>query len=317
MLGPLCYESNHTLYSTKYLTCRERRVIFNTISIVTTCLSASEFTVSHSKLSQTSSNQLIPQHIWMHLFHSFPVMEEVKIFQVCILPTRRKHLLSIWEHCTLPDKILPVQQIRWTANTGRKRSAGKEGLLFPCVDLNDLTAITPKQTLGDNNCSFGQAYRLTARFPEKTFAAHGMSLLCRWGGGACECTVMSEEQADFYVIKKILLLVKGEYTVSLLIWPWVLLLWLFIGPWLRFCAEETPAEPWLPADRPDSWTHGWMAAHPIKPTGAHMLRKGVKAVCVCNCDCVSTNCLCVSLGTFLMWACECVYVCVRRGHIDW
>lgn len=171
----------------------------------------------------------------------------------------------------------------------------------------------PKQTLGDNNCSFGRAYRLTARFPEKTFAAHGMSLPCR-----CECTVMSEEQADFYAIKKILLLVQGEYTVSLLIWPWVLLLWLFIGPWLRFCAEETPAESWLPADRPDSWTHGWLAAHPIKPTGAHMLRKGVKAVCVCICDCVSTNCLCVCHWThfWCVRANVCMFVCAEFISTD-
>lgn len=119
-------------------------------------------------------------------------------------------------------------------------------------------------------------------FPEKTFAAHSMSLPCRWGGGARECAAMSKEQASFYAIKKILQRGQKESMLSLLIWPWVLLLWLFIGSWLHFCAEETPAEPRLPADRPDSWTHGWMAAHPIKPTGAHMLRKCVKTVGLCD-----------------------------------
>lgn len=161
----------------------------------------------------------------------------------------------------------------------------------------------PNRHWGTTAVVLGERTDWRRGFPEKTFAAHGVSLPCRWSGGACECTAMSEEQASFYVIKKISLLVQGEYTVSLLIWPWVLLLWLFIGPWLRFCAEETPAESWLPADRPDSWTHGWMAAHPIKPTCSG---KGVKPVRVC--DSVSTNCLSVSLDTFLM--CVCASVCM-------
>lgn len=35
-----------------------------------------------------------------------------------------------------------------------KKQRRKKSRFFPCVDLNDLTAITPKQTPGDNSCSF-------------------------------------------------------------------------------------------------------------------------------------------------------------------
>lgn len=96
--------------------------------------------------------------------------------------------------------------------------------------------------------------------------ARSGSVIMRWGRSNCQC--------------------RGEYTVLLLTWPWVPLLWLFIGPWLRLCAEETPAESWLPADRPDSWTHGWMAAHPIKPTGAHTCSRKVWELCVCMWLCI-------------------------------
>lgn len=184
---------------------------------------------------------------------------------------------------------------------------------FPCVDLNDLTAITPKQALGDNSCSFGRAYRLMPCFPEKTFAAHSVSLPCRWSGGACECTAMSKEQASFYVIKKISLLVQREHMVSLLIWPWVLLLWLFIGPWLCFCAEETPAVSQLPADRPDSWTHGWMAAHPIKPAGAHMLRKRCEG-CVCVWQCIYQLSVCVTGHISDVCVQMCVFLCALNSY---
>lgn len=77
--------------------------------------------------------------------------------------------------------------------------------------------------------------------------------------------------------------------VSILICPWVLLLWLCTGPWLCFSAVETPAESWLPVDRIYSWTHGWMEAHPIKSTEAdtgsgkvcrHLLSSSDIVVCV-------------------------------------
>lgn len=62
----------------------------------------------------------------------------------------------------------------------------------------------------------------------------------------------------------------------ILIWPWVFPLLLFIGPWLCFCAEETPAESWLPADRPDSWSYGRATGFPTKTTGPTALRKSVQ-----------------------------------------
>lgn len=63
-------------------------VVFR-ISMVTTCLIASEFTVSHSQLSRTPSSRVTPQHIWTHPFHSFPVREELQISQADIQPTRQ------------------------------------------------------------------------------------------------------------------------------------------------------------------------------------------------------------------------------------
>lgn len=53
----------------------------------------------------------------------------------------------------------------------KKKRAAFFFFFFPCVDLNDLTAITAKQTVGDNSCTFGQAHRLTPQFPEKTFCS--------------------------------------------------------------------------------------------------------------------------------------------------
>lgn len=83
-----------------------------------------------------------------------------------------------------------------------KEKEERKGCFFPCVDLNDLTAITPKQTLGDNSCSPERVYRLTLQFPEKTFAAHGVSLPCCHSRGVCGCIAVSKEQISFYVIKK-------------------------------------------------------------------------------------------------------------------
>lgn len=187
----------------------------------------------------------------------------------------------------LPDKILPVQRIRWTVNTEGTEAQEKGGCFFHVLIWMTWQQSRQSRHWGTTAVLLNEHTDWRRSFQRRHFAAHGMSLPCRWGGGACECTAMSEESASFYMIKKILLLGQWEYMVSLLIWPCVLLLWLFIGPWLCFCAEETPAESWLPADRTYFWTHGRMAAHPIKSTGAHTGSGKVwRGVCVCVAVCV-------------------------------
>lgn len=92
----------------------------------------------------------------------------------------------------------------------------------------------------------------------------------------------------------------------------------------RFCAEETPAVSWLLADRPNSWTHGWMAAHPIKTPVDHACSGKVLSLCVCVCLCtwvllptVSLWCVCVCLTQF-WWVCADVdmFVCAQFISID-
>ena len=111
---------------------------------------------------------------------------------------------------------------------------------------------------------------------------------------------------------------KEKYMVSLSIWPWVSLLLLFINPWLCLCVEETPAVSCLPADRPDSWTHGWMEAHPIKPTGEHTKKVLQLDVCVCVHGIVflPTFCLCDQTH-FSVCVCVCVGVCLRVLNSYW
>lgn len=238
----------------------------------------------------------------------------MQISQVGIQPTRRQHFLSIWEHCMLPDKILPVQWARWTANTVRNEVQDKNGLLFFFHVLIWMTwqQIMPKQTLGDNSCSFGWAYRLTAQLPEKTLAAHGMSLPCRRGGGACECPAMSEKQTSFHVIRKILLLEQREIhglaidsahssPAVAVYWPLTSLLC-----WGDTCRVLTASwqtrflNSWLDGGAPNK-TH----------RSAHILWKGVKAVCVCACDCVSTNCVCHWTHFWCVCANVCMFVCAE------
>lgn len=172
--------------------------------------------------------------------------------------------------------------------------------------------IMPKQTLGDNSCSFGWAYRLTAQLPEKTLAAHGMSLPCRRGGGACECPAMSEKQTSFHVIRKILLLEQREIhglaidsahssPAVAVYWPLTSLLC-----WGDTCRVLTASwqtrflNSWLDGGAPNK-TH----------RSAHILWKGVKAVCVCACDCVSTNCVCHWTHFWCVCANVCMFVCAE------
>lgn len=193
--------------------------------------------------------------------------------------------LSIWEHCMQPDNILLVQRIGWTANAQRKAVQENGFAFFHVLIWMTWQQSRPNRLWENTAVVLGKSAEWHWSFPEKTFAAHSMSLPCRWGRGACESTAMSEEQTGFYMIKKILQLVLGKYMLSVLIWPRVLLLWLFTGPWLCFCAEETPAESWLPADRTNSLTPD--GGPPNKTHGStHILQR-------CEgCGCVSANCLC-------------------------
>lgn len=123
-------------------------------------------------------------------------------------------------------------------------------------------------------------------FHSRHSAAHGMPLPCCWGGGACKCTALSRESVCFYGLKDLSArAVRVLYVLLLFFWPWVLLLWLFIGPWLCFRARKTPAESWLPTDWTYSWKQGWMGGPPVKPTGEHTGHRkvwGERAVVMCR-----------------------------------
>ena len=96
---------------------------------------------------------------------------------------------------------------------------------------------------------------------------------------------------------------ENTSAASPLIWPRDPLLWLFFGPWLCLCAEETHAGLWLPADRTHSWTRGWMPAHQAEVTGACTGHRKVWSVCVCVCVCV-----CVGLSChWIQLGCVCVF----------
>lgn len=101
----------------------------------------------------------------------------------------------------LPVKILPAQQTRWTANTRRKEV--QKHVFFPLLCWFEWPDSNHAKTgTRYNSCSFGQANRVTAEFPEKTFAAHGVSLSWHRGGGMCECTIVFEEQVSFTWLKR-------------------------------------------------------------------------------------------------------------------
>lgn len=193
----------------------------------------------------------------------------------------------------------------------------KKGCFSPCVDLNDLTAITPKPTLGDNSCSFGRAFQLTAAYPEKTFAAQGVSLPCRWGGGACGCTAVSEERARYYAMRKILLPVQGRihgFAIDLaLSSPAVVVYWPLTSP---LCGGDTCRV--LTASWQTRFLNSWLDGGPPNKThrSAHMLSKGVRAVCVYVTvylppvrPCHWTHLWCVCAAT-------CVFVCAHFPSTD-
>lgn len=119
----------------------------------------------------------------------------------------------------LPDKILPVQRIRWTVNTEGTEAQEKGGCFFHVLIWMTWQQSRQSRHWGTTAVLLNEHTDWRRSFQRRHFAAHGMSLPCRWGGGACECTAMSEESASFYMIKKILLLGQWEYMVSLLIWP--------------------------------------------------------------------------------------------------
>lgn len=141
---PLHKESSHTLHSTFRVHVQRAKWITFKISEVSTCLSWSAFA-------------------WV-------TRSSVKLHPVNWLPDIFGCICSSYFHniACYPIKFYQFSKLDEQL-TRREEKRRKRGLRFPCVDLNDLTAITPKQTLGDNSCTFGQAYQLTAQFPEKTF----------------------------------------------------------------------------------------------------------------------------------------------------
>lgn len=121
----------------------------------------------------------------------------------------------------LPDTVLAAR--RWTGPTvgTEKQDKKKKCAVFfpPCVDLNDLTAITPKQKLEDKSCSCERVRRLTLQFPERTFCnpRRATSVLLRT---RCVWICCRERQivVASYVIKSISLPGSWEYCTRFHYW---------------------------------------------------------------------------------------------------
>lgn len=140
-------------------------------------------------------------------------------------PTYSDALISIATHATRNSFNSPAMWMNRPHRGNRKQEKETAVLFFfspPCVDLNDLTAITPKQKLEDESCSCVRAHRLTLWFPERTFRsprrATSVSLRtrCVW-----ICCRQRQIVVAFYVIKKYLSAgaLRTLYAPSLLIWP--------------------------------------------------------------------------------------------------
>lgn len=152
----------------------------------------------------------------------------------------------------------------------------------PCVDLNDLTAITPKQKLEDKSCSCERVRRLTLQFPERTFCnpRRATSVLLRT---RCVWICCRERQivVASYVIKSISLPGSWEYCTRFHYW---------FGPEIPCCDCFWPLT--LPLCWGDtrwaltaSWQNTSLKSHldasPPDRTrrSTHRPQKGVKCVC--------------------------------------
>lgn len=62
----------------------------------------------------------------------FQSWKNCRFCKLAFSPQDFKHLLSIWEHCMLPDKILPVERLRWAAKTGEKQAQEKRAPFSIC-----------------------------------------------------------------------------------------------------------------------------------------------------------------------------------------
>lgn len=143
--------TNHTLCSTRTHMQRARRVIFNNISIVTTCPSAAKFSVNHSKHKLHPANWL--SNIFGCIYSTH--FQSWKNCRFCKLAFNPQEVNTYFLFACYQIKYYRFSELDEQLILRGKKCWKKE-LLFPCLDLNDLTAITPKHTLGDNSCSLGE-----------------------------------------------------------------------------------------------------------------------------------------------------------------
>lgn len=117
-------------------------------------------------------------------------------------------------------------QERRVPTEGNEKQGGKGAVFPPCVDLNDLTAITPKQKLEDKGCG-ERAHRLTLHFPERTFSSprRATSMLLRTRCVRVNMLPGATNSCFFYMIKSISAgMPRILYVASLSMWPRVPLL---------------------------------------------------------------------------------------------